>query len=99
MRPKTLNWTAEALERVKKHWSRHRGVVTKYLKETKHILESNAKLDEKCLVKLKALSEILNEKFALLNTLGEEVLAAWPTVDIEREIEEAEDVRCKIAQK
>ena len=62
----------EALERVKKRRSGHRGVVTKYLKEAKHILESDAELNEKRLVKLKALSEILNEKFALLNTLDEE---------------------------
>ena len=47
-------------------------------------------------MKLKALSEILNEKFALLNTLDKEVLVACPTDDIEGEIEEAEDVRCRI---
>ena len=50
---------SEALERVKKRRSGHRGVVTKYLKEAKHILESDADLDEKRLVKVKASSEIL----------------------------------------
>jgi len=89
---------SEALERVKKRRSRHRGVVMKYLKEAKHILDSDAELEEKSLVKVKALSNILKEKLDLLNTLDEEVLAACPTDDIEREIEESEEIKCKIVE-
>jgi len=63
------------------------------IKEVKHILESE---DEKRRMKLKALAEILNKKLNLLNTLDDEVLATCPTDDIEREIEEADDIKCRI---
>jgi len=89
---------SEALERVKRHWSGHRGVVTKYLKEAKHILDSDAKLDEKYLVKVKALSNIMKEKLDFLNTLDKEVLVTCPINDIEREIEESKEIKCKIVE-
>ena len=86
---------SEALERVKKHWSGHRGAVTKYLKEAKHTLDSDAELDEKRLVKVKVLSNIMKEKLDFLNTLDKEVLVTCPTNDIEREIEESKEIKCK----
>jgi len=89
---------SEALEKVKKCWSGHRGVVTKHLKKVKHILDSDVELDEKYLVKVKALCNILKEKFGLLNTLDEQVLVMCPTDDIERQIKETEEMKYKIVE-
>jgi len=87
---------SKALDRAKKCRHGHREVVTKHLK---HILESDADLDEKHLVKLKALSELPREKFHLLKTLDEEVLAMCPTEEIEQVIEpEIKEAKCRIME-
>ena len=87
----------KTLDHLKAHRRGHRGIVTKYVQETKSLLESD-NLNEKCRLRIRTLSELLQEKCTVLKSLDEEVLATCPTDEIEQEIVEAKDVHLRIVE-
>ena len=88
---------AEALERLKRTRGAHRGVATKYTQEAKALLETEM-IEEKALRRLKVLSDLLQDKARELKEMDDKILASCPTEEIEREVEEAEEIIARVAE-
>ena len=88
---------AEALERLKRTRGAHRGVATKYTQEAKVLLETEM-IEEKALRRLKVLSDLLQDKARELKEMDDKILASCPTEEIEREVEEAEEIIARVAE-
>ena len=85
------------LERLKAQRRGQRGVVTKFSREAKTLLDTEL-LEDGALRQLEVISKQLEEKCTLLKTLDESILVECPTEDIEDEIVEAEEITDKITQ-
>ena len=81
--------TKDNLKRLRAIRSGNRGVVTKYMKEAMELFEQH---DERNKDRLRTLSNLLNEKIVRLKQLDAEILQLCEVEDIEREIEETEEI-------
>ena len=88
---------SEALDRVRARRRGQRGVVTKYVQEAKSLLEAES-IESDSWRRLNTLYKLLEEKRSVLKTLYDEIVATCPTDEIEREIQEAEEVYEKIVE-
>ena len=77
------------LKRLRAIRSGNRGVVTKYTREAQELL---TKEDETIKDRLRTIANLLNEKITTLKELDARVLELCEIEDIEREIEETEEI-------
>ena len=87
----------ESLERRKAKRAGHRGVVTRYLQETRSLLDKET-IDDKARRRLGVLRGLLQDKSEILKRLDEEILAGCATDNIEGEIIEADEISSKIIE-
>ena len=87
----------ESLECRKAKRVGHRGVVTRYLQETRSLLDKET-IDDKTRRRLGVLRGLLQDKSEVLKRLDEEILAGCATENIEGEIIEADEISSKIIE-
>ena len=87
----------ESLERRKAKRAGNRGVVTRYLQETRSLLDKET-IDDKTRRRLRILRGLLQDKSEVLKRLDEEILAGCATENIEGEIIEADEISSKIIE-
>ena len=87
----------ESLEHRKAKRAGHRGVVTRYLQETRSLLDKET-IDNKTQRRLGVLRGLLQDKSEVLKRLDEEILAGCATENIEGEIIEADEISSKIIE-
>ena len=89
----------ESLERQRAKRAGHRGVVTRYLRETltRALLDKEV-IDDKEKRRLGILRGLLRDKSEILKGLDEEILGGCPTDNIEGEIMEADEISSKIVE-
>ena len=87
----------ESLERRRAKRAGHCGVVTRYLQETRALLDKEV-IDEKKKRRLGILRGLLRDKSEILKRLDEEILGGCPTDNIEGEIMEADEILSKIVE-
>ena len=85
------------LDRLKARRRGQRGVVTKFTREAKTLMETEL-LEDDSLRRLEVISKQLEGKCTLLKALDESILAECPTDEIENEVVEAEELSDKITQ-
>ena len=95
----------EKIERLKSIRAGHRGVVTRHINEAKTILENRSELghvEEELTVaqvdRLNLISLLLLEKQKTLSKIDQEVLELCELTEIEREIQESENIITKILE-
>ena len=81
-----------------KAWHRgQRGVVTKYFQEVKALVDAES-IEPGSRWHLNTLSKLLDEKKDVLKALDNEIVATCPTEEIERDVQEADEVYEKIVE-
>ena len=88
---------SETLDRAKAWRRGQRGVVTKYVQEVKALVDAES-IGSGSRRRLNTLFKLLEEKQGVLKALDNEVVTTCPTEDIEREVQEAEEVYEKIVE-
>ena len=75
----------------------NRGVVTKLMGQVETILEASVEeLDAKTRDQLQRIDSMLSEKFTLLKTLNDQIIAVCKVEEIEKEIDETETLKMRI---
>ena len=74
----------------------NKGVVTKLIGESETILNGTHPLEEKARNRLARIEKVLKEKSELIHDLDEKIIAVCKVEDIEKEIEEAEDLKMRV---
>ena len=85
---------SETIERKRAIRSANRGVLTKYMKES--IEHMNGDIDQSILDRLTTLDKLLNEKLALVKKLDDEILEECDIKDIEKDMEESEEITSRV---
>ena len=84
-------------DRAKARRRGQRGVVTKYIQEVKALVDGES-IEPGSRRHLNTLSKLLEEKKDVLKALDNEIVATCPTEEIERDVQEAEEVYEKIVE-
>ena len=85
------------IDRAKVWRGGQRGVVTKYIQEVKALVDAES-IEPGSRRHLNMLSKLLEEKKDVLKALDNEIVATCPTEEIERDVQEAEEVYEKIVE-
>ena len=84
-------------DRAKARRRGQRDVVTKYIQEVKALVEAES-IEPGSRRRLNMLSKLLEKKQGILKALDNEIVVTCPTEEIEREVQEAEEVYEKIVE-
>jgi len=77
---------SEEILRLRAKRAGNRGVVAKLMGKVETILEASPQeLDAKTRDQLQRIDSMLSEKFTLLNTLNDQIIAVWKVEEIEKE--------------
>ena len=88
---------SEEILRLRAKRAGNRGVVTKLMGQVETILEASPEeLDAKTRDQLQRIDSMLSEKFTLLNTLNDQIIAICKVEEIEKEIDETETLKMRI---
>ena len=90
------NMTEENLPRLRAMRAGNKGVVTKLIGEAETILDGIHPLEEKARNRLARIEKVLKEKSELIHDLDEKIIAVCNVEDIEKEIEDAEDLKMRV---
>ena len=88
--------TEENLPRLRATRAGNKGVVTKLIGEAETILDGIHPLEEKARNRLARIERVLKEKSELIHDLDEKIIAVCKVEDIEKEIEDAEDLKMRV---
>ncbi|XP_044167431.1 uncharacterized protein LOC122951484 [Acropora millepora] len=88
--------TEENLPRLRAMRAGNKGVVTKLIGEAETILDGIHPLEEKARNRLARIEKVLKEKSELIHDLDEKIIAVCNVEDIEKEIEDAEDLKMRV---
>ena len=84
-------------DRAKARYRGQRGVVTKYIQEVKALVDVES-IEPGSRRRLNTLSKLLEEKKDILKALDNEIVATCPTKEIQRDVQETEEVYDKIVE-
>ena len=90
------NMTEENLPRLRATRAGNKGVVTKLIGEAETILDGIHPLEEKARNQLARIEKVLKEKSELIHDLDEKIIVVCKVEDIEKEIEDAEDLKMRV---
>ncbi|XP_044172645.1 uncharacterized protein LOC114972132 [Acropora millepora] len=88
--------TEENLPRLRAMRAGNKGVATKLIGEAETILDGIHPLEEKARNRLARIEKVLKEKSELIHDLDEKIIAVCNVEDIEKEIEDAEDLKMRV---
>ena len=88
--------TEEHLPRLRATRAGSKGVVTKLIGEAETILDGIHPLEEKARRQLARIERVVKEKSKLIHDRDEKIIAVCKVEDIEKEIEDAEDLKMRV---
>ena len=90
------NMTDENLPRLRAMRAGNKGVVTKLIAEAEGILHGPYQLEEKTRNRLARIEKVHKEKSELIHDLDEKIIVVCKVEDIEKEIENAKDLKMRV---